>query len=121
MTHGRQDEWYGIARSLEQWMASKDFAGHDPHDWLNSPIVSRLTFGSRWISAAWTQVGKRSPVNIRPLPGGTVALRRGIGHHTGIIGGTCGARSPNCSRGAITNPYQDAESVARTPKKMSGP
>lgn len=61
--------WLEAALALEAWMRARDFAGYDPHDLLGSPLVRRLTLGSRWLAVAWTQLGKRSPVQLRPLLG----------------------------------------------------
>jgi hypothetical protein len=57
--------WRDAALELDRWMAERDYAGHDPHDLLASPLVRRLTFGSRWAAVAWTQLGKRLPVQTR--------------------------------------------------------
>jgi hypothetical protein len=48
-------------------MAARHFEGYDPHDVLSSPVVTRLTFGRRWLAVGWTQLGKRSPFQLRPL------------------------------------------------------
>jgi hypothetical protein len=58
-------DWRQAALELDRWMAERDYAGHDPHDLLASPVVRRLTFGSRWAAVAWTQLGKRLPVQTR--------------------------------------------------------
>lgn len=55
------------SRRLDAWLEAHDFAGWDPHDALNSPIVRALTFGSRYLGIAWLQLVKRSPLNLRPL------------------------------------------------------
>jgi hypothetical protein len=57
------------ALALDGWMRSHDDAGYDPHDYLASPLVQRLTLGSRWGGVVWTQLGKRSPVQLRRLLG----------------------------------------------------
>lgn len=59
--------WLDAALTLDRWMRSRDYAGHDPHDLLSSPVARRLCFGSRWLAVAWTQLGKRSPWQLRPL------------------------------------------------------
>jgi hypothetical protein len=41
--------------------------GYDPYDALRSPLVRALSFGARWPRIAWTQLVKRSPLNLRPL------------------------------------------------------
>ncbi|MBX6366003.1 MAG: hypothetical protein IRZ00_19315 [Gemmatimonadetes bacterium] len=57
------------ALSLGAWIRRRDYRGYDPHDLLASPLVRRLTLGSRWLAVAWTQLGKRAPVQVRPLLG----------------------------------------------------
>jgi hypothetical protein len=57
------------AISLERWMRERDFAGYDPFDLLNSPLCSWLAATSRWAGVAVIQLGKRSPINLRPLLG----------------------------------------------------
>lgn len=58
--------WLAAARSLDRWMAARDYAGHDPHDFLASGLVRATTLGSRWAAVAWTQAGRRLPVQLRP-------------------------------------------------------
>jgi hypothetical protein len=66
---GRPNRWLDAALELDAWMAERDYAGHDPHDFLASPLVRAATLGSRWGAVGWTQLGKRLPVQIRPLIG----------------------------------------------------
>ena len=54
-------------RRLETWIEGEDFKGWDPYDALNSPLLSRLTFGNRRLGQVWVQLFKRCPVNLRPL------------------------------------------------------
>lgn len=61
--------WLDAAEALDRWMADRDYAGHDPHDLLASPLVRALTLGSRWLAVGWTQLGKRSPIDARQLLG----------------------------------------------------
>ena len=44
-----------------------DYAGYDPYDALNSPLVRMLTFGHKYGRIAWTQFLRRCPLNLRPL------------------------------------------------------
>lgn len=62
-------DWLAEAMRLEEWMRVRDLAGYDPHDLLSSRWVRGLTFGSRWLAVAWTQFGKRSVVQLRPMLG----------------------------------------------------
>ena len=54
---------------LEAWILRNDFKGWDPFDALRSPILSKLTFGSRRLGQILVQLLKRSPINLRPLVG----------------------------------------------------
>ncbi|HEV2764272.1 MAG TPA: hypothetical protein VGV38_14920 [Pyrinomonadaceae bacterium] len=50
------------------WCRARDYAGHDPFDALNSPLFRATPLArSRLARLAWTQLFKRSPVNLRPL------------------------------------------------------
>lgn len=53
--------------SLRGYIEREEFAGYDPYDALNSPLLSRLNLGSKYIRIAFIQFLKRSPVNLRPL------------------------------------------------------
>lgn len=49
---------------------AEQFAGHDPFDSLNSRLLQATPlYRSEWVRLAWLQLGKRSPVNLRPLLG----------------------------------------------------
>jgi len=52
---------------LRRWAEARDFAGYDPYDALNSPVIRTLTGGSKWARVAATQLMKRCPLNLRPL------------------------------------------------------
>ncbi|WP_225569191.1 hypothetical protein [Pseudomonas sp. Y24-6] len=44
------------------------FAGYDPFDSLNSTLLRATPlYRSEWVRLAWLQLGKRSPINLRPL------------------------------------------------------
>ncbi|WP_227714557.1 hypothetical protein [Marinobacter sp. DY40_1A1] len=48
----------------------QDFAGFDPFDSLNSRLLSATPlYRNNFIRLAWLQLGKRSPVNLRPFLG----------------------------------------------------
>jgi hypothetical protein len=61
--------WLDAACALYDWMRAREFRGHDPHDALASPILARLSFGSRWLGVGWTQLGKRTPPVLRAALG----------------------------------------------------
>lgn len=52
---------------LRCWIEARDFAGYDPYDALNSPVLRTLSLGSKWGRLAAIQGMKRSPVNLRRL------------------------------------------------------
>jgi hypothetical protein len=55
-------------RSLAAWCRECDFAGHDPFDALNSRLFQATPFKhSRGVRILWTQLFKRSPLNLRKL------------------------------------------------------
>lgn len=55
---------------LLQWCRARNFAGHDPFDALNSSIFQATPFArSETARLVWTQLIKRSPVNLRPVTG----------------------------------------------------
>jgi hypothetical protein len=54
---------------LRRYVEKEGFAGYDPYDALNSPILRRATLGLKWPRIAALQALKRSPVNLRPLLG----------------------------------------------------
>ncbi len=54
---------------LTAYVEAADYAGYDPYDALNSPLLQRLGARSRWLRVVATQCLRRSPVNFRPLLG----------------------------------------------------
>ena len=55
---------------LFEWCRARDFAGHDPFDGLNSRIFQATPFArSETARFIWTQLVKRSPLNLRRLAG----------------------------------------------------
>jgi hypothetical protein len=53
---------------LAAWCRERDFAGHDPFDALNSRLFQATPFKhSRAVRILWTQLFKRSPLNLRKL------------------------------------------------------
>jgi hypothetical protein len=51
--------------ALRSWVELRDFAGWDPYDGLNSPVLRVLCARSKWGRLACIQAMKRSPVNLR--------------------------------------------------------
>jgi hypothetical protein len=65
---GLESEINGAAEELAAWCRERDFAGHDPFDALNSRLFQATPLRrSRLLRLAWTQLLKRSPVNLRTL------------------------------------------------------
>jgi hypothetical protein len=55
-------------QELRDWCRERDYAGYDPFDALNSSIFSATPLAeSPRARLIWTQLLKRSPVNLRPL------------------------------------------------------
>ncbi|HEY9284026.1 MAG TPA: hypothetical protein VIP46_11285, partial [Pyrinomonadaceae bacterium] len=53
---------------LAAWCRARDYAGSDPFDALNSRVFRATPLRhSRLARIAWTQLFKRSPLNLRPL------------------------------------------------------
>jgi hypothetical protein len=63
-----QDEIPSAYESLWQWCRAHDFAGYDPYDGLNSRLFQATSLKhSRIARLSWTQLFKRSPLNLRRL------------------------------------------------------
>lgn len=57
-----------VFADLFEWCRERDFAGYDPFDALNSRIFQATPLRHfRTPRIVWTQLAKRSPVNLRPL------------------------------------------------------
>ncbi len=55
-------------RELWQWCRARDFAGYDPYDALNSRLFQATALkNSRTARLTWTQLHKRSPIDLRRL------------------------------------------------------
>ena len=59
---------------LLQYCRNESWIGYDPYDGLNSPLTHLLLFKNRFARTAFTQLVKRSPVNLRPILGIRKAL-----------------------------------------------
>ena len=51
------------------YIESADYAGYDPYDALNSPLIRRIGAKNKWVRVGATHLIRRSPVNLRPLFG----------------------------------------------------
>ena len=54
---------------LQAYVEKASYAGYDPYDALNSPVLRLLGSPSKWVRIAFTQTLRRAPVNLRPLLG----------------------------------------------------
>lgn len=54
-------------KPLRAYAEGADYAGYDPYDALNSPIIEALGVRSKWLGVLFTQLLRRSPVNLRPV------------------------------------------------------
>lgn len=55
------------AQDLLAYCEKRDFAGYDPYDALNSPLLRLVSLGMKWPRIAVTQAVKKLPWNLRPL------------------------------------------------------
>lgn len=51
------------------YVEAEDYAGYDPYDALNSPLIRRLGARSKWVRIGATHLLRRSPINFRSLLG----------------------------------------------------
>ena len=58
---------HNAANSLYEWLRSKDFKGHDPHDLLGSPYIPSLLKRSSYARLILLQLGRRSPIDMHRL------------------------------------------------------
>lgn len=62
------DELIALNSKLLNSIRIDEYAGYDPFDSLNSKILQATPlYKNEWIRLAWLQIGKRSPINFRPL------------------------------------------------------
>lgn len=69
LTHPTNVDVTEALNGLLGFVESSDYAGYDPYDALNSPLIRRLSAKSKWARMAFTQALRRCPVNLRPLLG----------------------------------------------------
>jgi len=56
-------------KEMLSYIESADYAGYDPYDALNSPLLNFLSRKSKWARIAFTQSLRRCPINLRPVLG----------------------------------------------------
>ena len=54
-------------KKLKSYIEKERFAGYDPYDALNSPVLRGMSFGNKYLRIAFTQGLKRLPFNLRPF------------------------------------------------------
>ena len=64
-----QEKVENCIKELLSYIESADYAGYDPYDALNSPILKLIRSKSKYLRIAFTQFFRRCPVNLRPLLG----------------------------------------------------
>ena len=62
-------EVQNCVEKMLSYIESADYAGYDPYDALNSPLIRRIGEHSKWIRIGATQFIRRFPVNLRPMLG----------------------------------------------------
>lgn len=55
--------------ALRHYVEAENYAGYDPYDALNSPLLRLASLSLKWPRIAITQTVKHFPVNLRPLLG----------------------------------------------------
>lgn len=64
------DKLISLNSQLLDSIRAEQFAGYDPFDSLNSRLLQATPlYRNEWVRLAWLQLGKRSPINLRPLLG----------------------------------------------------
>ncbi|NLX55702.1 MAG: delta-aminolevulinic acid dehydratase, partial [Planctomycetaceae bacterium] len=69
LTHPTDVDVTEALHGLLGFVESSDYAGYDPYDALNSPLIRRISGKSKCARMAFTQALRRCPVNLRPLLG----------------------------------------------------
>ena len=67
MNASERESLQRVFRQLHDFCWAREWRGYDPYDGLNSPVAWLLP--GKLARQAWTQLHKRSPVNLRPLCG----------------------------------------------------
>ena len=64
-----QEKVENCIKEMLSYIEAADYAGYDPYDALNSPLLNLLSSKSKWARIAFTQLLRRCPINLRPLLG----------------------------------------------------
>ncbi len=63
-------DFISLSNCVLQPVQAMEYAGYDPFDSLNSRLIENTPLGSsELVRLVWLQLGKRSPINFRPLVG----------------------------------------------------
>ena len=65
----RQEAAAKARASVCRYVEARGFAGYDPYDAMNSPLLRALTLGTKKGRIGWTQLLRRLPFNLRPVLG----------------------------------------------------
>lgn len=103
------------AKRLEAFVSSRDYAGYDPYDALNGPLVRALTLGTKWGRIAWTQLFRRLPFNLRPF------LGVGRGHNPKGIGLFLWGYAKRYALGRDTNDLKKVERLLALLDELKSP
>jgi hypothetical protein len=72
MTRKNAKNGRSVAEAIDgllDYVESADYAGYDPYDALNSPLIRLVGRKSKWVRIACTQFLRHCPVNLRPVLG----------------------------------------------------
>jgi len=61
------DRVTAATKSLKAYVERENYAGYDPYDALNSPLLRFISMDLKWPRIAVTQSVKHFPINLRPL------------------------------------------------------
>jgi hypothetical protein len=65
---GATQDIYRSLKNVQQWVEDHRYEAYEPFDGLSSPL-GRLTRVSRYADVILQQIGRQSPINLRPLLG----------------------------------------------------
>ena len=68
-TLSTQIDIHSSLQQLRTYIEYEQLKGYDPYDALNSPFLKFFSFSSKFLSIAFIQSLKKSPVNLRPIFG----------------------------------------------------
>ena len=69
VSESEQETYLRVCEETLAYSRESDFAGHNKHDGLNSPVLNTLLGRSKWPRMVGIQAVMRAPWNVRPLLG----------------------------------------------------